>query len=266
MTRKWNSAIYEGVVRHRRLWPRRHEFKFPLFMMCLDLSELPDVLDGRLFWSARRPALARFRRSDYLGGEGLSLDEAVRNQVESRTGRRPTGRISLLTHLRYFGYNFNPVSFYYCHGDAGTESIIAEITNTPWKERHAYVLDGRAAEEPGNGVQRFRFQKSFHVSPFMPMDMQYDWSFSEPGESLLVHMNQSDRHGKVFDATMTMKRKEISGAALARVLVRYPMLTAQVIARIHVEALRLWLKRVPIVPHPKKGRSATDKVSEVPVP
>ncbi len=240
--------------------PRRHEFEFPLFMMYLDLAELPQVLDGRLLWSARRPAVARFRRSDYLGNAAEPLDDAVRAEVEARTGRRPVGRIGLLTHLRYFGYCFNPVSFYFCHGESRTESIIAQITNTPGKERHSYVLDGRTAEESGNGVQRFRFEKLLHVSPVMAMEQSYDWSFSEPGESLLIHMNQSDGEGKLFDATMTMKRKEISGAALAGVLLRYPLMTAQVIARIYFEALRLRLKGVPVVPHPKPDKVKDSEV------
>lgn len=263
MKGKWNSAIYEGVVRHRRLRPRSHEFEFPLFMMYLDLAELPHVLDGRLLWSARRPAVARFRRSDYLSPAAEPLEDSVRAEVEAHTGRRPRGRIGLLTHLRYFGYCFNPVSFYFCQGESGTESIVAQITNTPWKERHSYVLDGRAAEVSRNGVKRFRFEKTFHVSPFMAMEQSYDWSFTEPGESLLIHMNQSDGEGKLFDATLTMSRREISGAGLASVLLRYPLMTARVIARIYFEALRLRLKGVPVVPHP--GRAKRND-SEVPAP
>lgn len=279
------SSLYVGEVRHRRFTPRRHAFVFPLFMVMLDLAEVDRVFKGRWLWSTSRPALARFRRRDYLGPVDVPLDQAVRDRVEAATGRRPAGPIRLLTHLRYFGYVFNPVSFYYCYDALGerVETIIAEITNTPWKERHAYVLTGRGEAQVGSreavSHHRFRFAKAFHVSPFMPMELDYDWTFTEPSEDLTVHMNLHSRptacgnsggtHGaratdtsaggnpKVFDATLVMKRRAISGVELARVLVLFPLMTVQVIAAIHWHAVVLWLKRVGIVPHPKTaaGRS-----------
>lgn len=157
-----HSCLYDGWVRHRRFAPRAHAFRYRLFMAYLDLTELDRVFRGRWFWSTRRPALAWFRRADYLGDPSVPLDQAVRDCVERNTGVRPRGPIRLLTHLRYFGYVFNPVSFYYCFDTADTrvETIVAEITNTPWGERHAYVLSARG-EQP----LRFRFGKAFHVSP-----------------------------------------------------------------------------------------------------
>ena len=136
------SCLYNGWVRHRRFAPRAHAFRYRLFMAYLDLTELDHVFRGRWFWSTRRPALAWFRRADYLGNPSVPLDQAVRDAVERDTGMRPRGPIRLLTHLRYFGHGFNPVSFYYCFDPADTrvETIVAEITNTPWAERHAYVL------------------------------------------------------------------------------------------------------------------------------
>lgn len=248
------SAIYTGMVRHRRLRPHPHAFRYRLFMMYLDLHELPDVLDGRWLWSARRAAPAWFRRADYHGDSALPLDEAVRRTVLRETGVRPAGPIRLLTHLRYFGYCFNPVSFYYCYDarDARVEAVVAEITNTPWKERHAYVLPRTPAM---NGVLRFRFGKAFHVSPFMPMDHQYDWRFAEPGRKLGVHMENFDTHGKIFDATLSLVRREISGSALARLLFTYPLMTASVAWAIHWNALKIWLKGNPVHTHPAK-RSA----------
>ena len=137
-----NSCIYRGWVRHRRRTPVEHAFSYRMAMLYLDLAELPEVLDGRLLWSARRPSLAWFRRADYLGDTARPLDHEVRDLVEQRTGARPVGPIRLLTHLRYFGYVMNPVSFYYCFDAAGerVETVVAEITNTPWKERHSYVI------------------------------------------------------------------------------------------------------------------------------
>lgn len=255
-TRTWNSAIYTGVVRHRRFEPRPHAFRFPLFMMLLDLDEIPALFDRVPLWSARRPALAWFRRGDYLDPSTPSLDEAVRKRVAAETGRRPTGPIRLLTHLRFFGHSFNPVSFYYCYDKSGArvESVLAEITNTPWKERHAYVLD-RAASEGRGGRLRWRFDKEFHVSPFLPMTHRYDWAFTEPGERLAVHMSNIETDGetrRVFDATLSLRRREATRGAMVGALARYPAMTTQVVARIHFEALRLWLKRTPVHAHPSR--------------
>jgi len=246
------SAIYRGRVRHRRFAPRAHAFGYRLFMMYLDLAELETVFRGRWLWSTRRLALARFRREDHLGDPHVPLDEAVRDLVERDTGRRPTGPIRLLTHLRYFGYGFNPVSFYYCFNASGThvETIVAEVNNTPWGEQHCYVL----SESRNEGVarhKRYRFAKDFHVSPFMPMDLGYDWRFSSPAESLNVHMRLTSET-KIFDATLELERLPLTGANLARVLLTFPFVTFKVITAIHWEALRLWLKRVPFHTHPKK--------------
>ncbi len=249
------SCLYEGWVRHRRMSPRGHAFTFPLFMAFLDLDELEQVFRGRLLWSARGPNVAWFRRADYLGDRRVPLDRAVRERVEAETGRRPEGPIRVLTHLRYLGYCFNPVSFYYCYDadERSVETIVAEITNTPWKERHAYVLDASSdlgPRTPG-ATRRFAFGKAFHISPFMPMDQRYDWRLSEPGERVAVHMRNEEAGGRVFDATLAMRRVEMTTASMARALVRYPAMTVQVIAAIHWHALRLWLKRVPVHAHPR---------------
>ena len=248
-----NSAVYSGVVQHRRFRPKPHHFRFRLFMMYLDLDELPAALDGHWLWSARRAAPARFHRADYHGDPAVPLAEAVRRSVEEKTGLRPTGPIRLLTHLRYYGYCFNPVSFYYCFDREGShvETILTEITNTPWGERHSYVLP-RTPQM--NGVMRFQFAKNFHVSPFMPMDQRYDWRFSPPGRRLAVHMENYDAAGMIFDATMSLRRRELTGATLARALLAYPWMTAGVVTAIHWNALKLWLKGNQVYTHP--GRRA----------
>lgn len=258
------SAIYEGVVRHRRMTPREHAFEFPLFMVYLDLGEIDRVFSMTRLWSATRAAPARFRRGEYLDRGTEPLETAVRDRVEREIGRRPTGPIRLLTHLRYFGYCFNPVSFYYCFDEGGerVETIVADITNTPWGERHAYVLDRERGMRAG-GLTRWEFDKVFHVSPFMPMEIGYDWAFGEPGEELFVHMNLRPREGegKVFDATLQLKRHELTPRRMRMQLVRFPLMTARVIGRIHFEAFRLWWKGVPAVAHPGAGTGGMASVN-----
>ena len=239
------SSLYLGSLRHRRFAPRPHAFRDRLFMCYLDLAELDTVFDGRWLWSARRPAPAWLRRADYHGDPALPLDEAVRLRVARDTGRRPEGPIRLLTHLRMLGVCFNPVSFYYCFDASGerVETILAEINNTPWNERHAYVL--RREDR-----LRFRFPKSFHVSPFMPMALDYDWRFSTPGGRLAVHMENRQAGRKLFDATLALERREIGAASLAGALARYPLMGAQVLGAIYWQALRLWARRTPFYAHP----------------
>jgi hypothetical protein len=251
-----HSAIYEGAVRHRRFSPVSNEFTYRLFMMYLDLAELEEVFRGCWLWSTDHFNLAYLRRKDHLGDPAVPVDEAVRTLVAERTGVRPTGPIRLLTHLRYFGHCFNPVSFFYCYDLAGekVETIVAAITNTPWRERHCYVLADTMNEHP-RPWKRYRFRKSFHVSPFIGMDVDYDWRFLEPGERIQVHMEDYVEGSKLFDATLSLRRKPVTGGGLARVLARYPLMTVQVVAKIHWQALRLWRKGAPFYVHPRKQKA-----------
>jgi uncharacterized protein len=242
-----SSAIYEGWVRHRRLGEVQHSFRYRVFMTLLDLDELPELFDRHPLYSARRPAPVRFRRSDYLGDPDVPLAESARRLVEARTGHRPEGPVRLLTHLRYLGHSFNPVSFYYLYDRAGerVEAVIAEVTNIPWRERHAYVV-----ERNGSGPIRGRLAKRLHVSPFMPMEQEYEWRITEPGDALHVRIANLDGGSRVFDATLAMRRRELSPALMTRVLLTYPPMSLAVPARIYANALRLKLKGARYHPHP----------------
>ena len=249
------SCIYEGKVRHRRMTPVVNAFQYRLFMMYLDLAELPHVFDMHPLWSARHVNLAYFRRRDHLGAPHVPLEDAVRDLVREQSGVRPKGPIRLLTQLRYFGYCFNPVSFYYCldPSDNRLETIVAEVHNTPWLEEHCYVFGEAMNVHPSGGWRRYRFDKTFHVSPFMEMGIRYDWRFQVPGEAVHVHMNLHAGDTKRFDATLELKRVPITRGSLTRVLLIYPLMTWKVTAMIYRQALRLRWKGAPVHAHPRTG-------------
>lgn len=249
------SAVYEGEVVHRRFAPHPHAFRYRIAQLYLDLDEIDSVFDRRWLWSVDRRNLAEFRRGDFLGPPELPLAEAVRQRVEAATGQQPRGPIRLLTHLRYAGVIFNPVTFYYCYAPGGIalDTIVTEITNTPWLERHAYVLPRATAAKRGR-MLGWDFDKTFHVSPFMPMDRRYDWRFTDPDEDLVVHMDVLREGHREFDAWLRLERRPLTGASLARVLWRYPLMTAQVIGAIYWHALRVKLKGNPFHDHPETTR------------
>lgn len=244
------SALYEGSVRHRRMEPVEHEFRYPMFMAYLDLAELPEALDPLRGWSARRPAPAWFRRSDHLEPHDAPLAEVVRDRVAAETGSRPAGPVRLLTNLRYFGHCFNPVSFYFCFDDdERPEAVLADVSNTPWGESHAYVIP---AGDSGR-VIRGRLRKEFHVSPLMGMDHVYEWRTTVPADDLQVHIESHADGRLAFDATLSLERRELEPATARRMLLRYPAMTAQVVAKIYWQALRLRLKGAPWHPHPERS-------------
>jgi len=234
------SCIYEGTIRHRRAQPRR-QFRHRLALFHIDLHELPALVGGRFV--DPHPGLLRFRRRDYLGPASLPLDRSVRDAVETHSGARPSGPIRVLTQLRSFGHCFNPVSFYYCLDDAGeqVESVVAEVTNTPWGERHAYVLPGGTAY----------VDKSLHVSPFMGMEHRYTVLTDTPGERLAVHIESRRGEELTFDATLALRRRELTRASAARVAARYPLANVRVLALIYGHALGLALAGARVHPHPK---------------
>ena len=250
------SCIYEGTIRHRRYGPRPNAFRYSIFFMFMDLAELPGLFDMHPLWSYGQFNLAYFRRQDHFGNPQASLESSVRELVQERTGRCPGGPIRMLTHLRYFGFCFNPASFYYCYDASETrvETIIVEIHNTPWGERHCYVLEDRHNVHPLDAWRRYRLDKQFHVSPFIDMNIHYDWRFRVPSEVLNVHMIDYEDGNKLFDASLALKRRPITRQALTHVLVKYPLMTVKVTTMIYYQALRLVLKKTPFYEHPRKRK------------
>jgi DUF1365 family protein len=251
MSEQRASCLYEGRLRHRRYLGVVNELQTSFFTTYLDLDELPELFDDSRLWSARARAIVAWRRDDHLGDPERPLADEIRALVAARTGQPCDGPVRLLTNLRYFGHCFNPVSFYYCFEPSGERvtAIVAEVTNTPWGERHAYVLEPQP-DRPTGAILRGRFAKEFHVSPFMGMDHTYSWRMTEPGERLIVHIESEHQDQLAFDATLTLRRRELSPAQMRRLLLRHPAIPLRTLRQIYANGLRLKAKGARYFPNP----------------
>jgi len=245
-----DSAIATGRIWHRRHSPRPHRFVYRTSYTLLDIDQVEAILGRSRLWSVERVNLVSFRRADFLRPLDRSLRQAVVERVGEVTGRRPRGRILVLAHLRQWGLCFNPVTFYFClDADGALDAIVAEVHNTPWNERHAYVLD---CFEQSGPEYRFSFDKQFHVSPFMPMAIHYDWRFRIDDDGLDVHMRLKQSGRECFSVGMRLALEPLTTAAMRKMPLKFPLMTAKVVVGIYWQALRLWLKRVPFHSHPDK--------------
>lgn len=232
-----NSCLYQGILRHRRFQPRAHHFRYHIFMAYLDLDEL--ALLPTVGIKHNRFAAASFYDSDYP--MGTPLKEHALTQLEALTGERTDGHVMLLTQLRYLGFHFNPVNCYYFFDrQAVLRWVLLEVRNTPWNERHYYVVNAQDSQPT---------EKAFHVSPFNPMDMVYHWRIGNPGNALHLHI-ENHREEKVFDATLMLTRQPLTRRELKTMLWKLPFMTLKTVLAIYWQALWLWLKRVPIHNHP----------------
>ena len=237
-----NSAIYEGFVQHRRHTPKQHAFKYELFMFLLKLDEVDEVAERFRFLGTGRFNWARFKRSDYLGPGDIPLESAITQKMSSLANQELSGDVYFLGNLRYLGIYFSPLNVYFLKQGATFTHMLAEVSNTPWNETHYYLLD---VSDPQPHA------KQFHVSPFNPMNQQYHWKITPPGDSVGIRI-ESHQEKRVFDATLKLRRRELNQTNLNRVLLNIPVQTLSVVTAIYWQALKLFLKGVPLHQHPKK--------------
>ncbi|WP_237485543.1 DUF1365 domain-containing protein [Vibrio hippocampi] len=240
------SQLMVGSVDHRRYTPTEHHLNYPLFMPAIDLDELEQLTNKVWGFGERWWHWARFRRQDYVGGEG-GLKRAVQKKVEELTGEQITGRVVAVCHLRYLGIYFSPVNFYYLYDDNDQwRYLLAEVSNTPWNERHYYAISA----QQGNNHQNWTHDKAFHVSPFNPLSQQYQWRLKPLTQRVFVYL-ACHQEEKVFDATLALKARAFTSTNLVKLLLATPVMAVKVVAGIYWHALKLWLKKVPIYDHPK---------------
>jgi hypothetical protein len=243
--------LYQGRVTHHRLLPKHHAFEYTIFMTYVDLAQLPNMCQMQRFWSLERFNLACFRQRDFGDGSNQPLTQQIKEFIQEQTQTSYQGKVFLLCHWRYFGILFNPIALYYCFDEQGIElqHVVAEVTNTPWLQRHRYLLT------PIKKLNAFysTTEKSLHVSPFMPMNLSYHFDYQIPDRNLSFNMRVHNDKECVFTANLTLEKKMMTTKQRDRFILFYPWMTAKVIVGIYWQALKIKTKGLSFFPHPSKA-------------
>lgn len=219
-------------------------------MAYVNLKEINNILPNSFLWGINKKALISFNRRDYLERPEKKLIDAAKNLVFERIGKKIKGPIYLLAHLRTYGHCFNPVSFYYCYdkSEKNIDAIIAEVTNTPWKQRYCYVLDCQNSEKK-NSFKNIK-DKKLHVSPFFPMDHEYHFSISKPEKTITIKIDNLNQGVKVHEALLSLNKEDFSKKSLIKALINFPFMTVKVVTAIHWQAIKLWFKGAKLYNNP----------------
>lgn len=250
----FKNLIFTGQVRHRRFTPKKHQFSYNLFMFCFDIGDPSNSFKEIKQVSIEQFNWFSFRRKNYLSHPEIPLDEYARQLVVAKFNNYPKGKIYLLTQLSCLGYCFNPISLYFIFDETNQhlDYLIIEVTNTPWGEKHNYVLE--SSGKPKNEVYYYQFQKELHVSPFMAMNYEYQFNLKLNKQKITIHMENHTAGKKDFDATLTLKALPQKGTSFTKVFRHFPLITYKVATAIYWEALKLWMKGIPFYPHPKRDK------------
>ena len=249
------SALYSGTVFHRRLRPKSHRLRYRVFFLLFDIDEIPALCARLRLFSHRGFNLFGFDERDHADGSGGSLRGWVERQLAAAGIDLDGGAIRLLAMPRVLGYGFNPISVWFCYNNDGSlAALLHEVHNT-FGERHTYLIP----VDPGEPITQ-SCAKTFHVSPFMAMDMHYDFRVHPPRERLSLTIRGGDANGPLIVAALAARRHDLTDATLLSAFLRTPLLTLKVIGGIHWEALRLWTKGVRLHTHPPAPRHAVSIV------
>lgn len=255
MTLPFNqSNIYLGNISHRRFSPKKHNFNYSLYMLALDVADVEKAEKGIGLFGFSWYHPLRFFEKDYLRGEPNGLRQRITNKVITLNGHTEIHRIVMLVQVRCFGIYFSPANFYFCYDKDNTcTQMLAEVSNTPWNERHYYLVDLLSDKESTN-------KKNFQVSPFLDLNMTYFWQVKPPShdkDQLVIHIenkriNQENKNlDKIFDASLILKKQLFSQKNLLKVWCQLPAMTVKVVLSIYWQALKLFLKRIPFLGYQK---------------